>query len=89
VGVVSQPAADAKRYMCACLQCTQGLAGCGDGCQCGVDWGRSSNWRIAMLCGTQFSGQMTAGPIKINWITSFAKIKVLNFSVRSKLNPNG
>jgi len=31
VGVVSQPAADAERYVCACLHCTQGLAGRGDG----------------------------------------------------------
>ena len=31
---VSQPAADAERYRCAC-------AGGGDGYQCGLDWGRS------------------------------------------------
>jgi len=31
---VSQPAADADRYRCAC-------AGHGDGYQCGLDWGRS------------------------------------------------
>jgi len=43
VGVVSQPAADAERYRCACLHCTQGLAGRGDGYQCSLDWGRSSN----------------------------------------------
>ena len=42
VGVVSQPGADAERYRCACLHCTQGLAGRGDGYQCGLDWGRSS-----------------------------------------------
>jgi len=42
VGVVSQPAADAERYRCACLHCTQGLAGRGDGYQCSLDWGRSS-----------------------------------------------
>jgi len=40
VGVVSQPEADAERYRCACLHCTQGLAGRGDGYQCGLDWGR-------------------------------------------------
>ena len=40
---VSQPGADAERYRCACLDCTQGLAGRGDGYQCGLDWGRSSN----------------------------------------------
>ena len=34
-------ATDADRYRCACL--TQGLAGRGDGYQCGLDWGRSSN----------------------------------------------
>jgi len=39
---VSQPGADAERYRCACLHCTQGLAGRGDGYQCGFDWGRSS-----------------------------------------------
>jgi len=38
---VSQPGADAERYRCACLHCTQGLAGRGDGYQCGLDWGRS------------------------------------------------
>jgi len=42
VGVVSQPAADAERYRCAYLHCTQGLAGRGDGHQCGLHWGRSS-----------------------------------------------
>ena len=35
-----QPAADANGYRCACL--TQGLAGRGDGYQCGLDLGRSS-----------------------------------------------
>jgi len=39
---VSQPGADAEWYRCACLHCTQGLAGSGDGYQCGLDWGRSS-----------------------------------------------
>jgi len=49
VGVVdkrygaSQPGADAERYRCACLHCTQGLAGRGDGNQCGLDWERSSS----------------------------------------------
>jgi len=38
VGVVSQPVADAERYRCACLHCTQGLAGRGDGYQCGLDY---------------------------------------------------
>ena len=42
VGVVSQPRADAERYRYACLHCTPGLAGRGDGYQCGLDWGRSS-----------------------------------------------
>jgi len=28
---VGQPGADAERYRCACLHCTQGLAGRGDG----------------------------------------------------------
>ena len=37
VGVVSQPGADAERYRCSCLHCTQGLAGCGDMYQCGLD----------------------------------------------------
>jgi len=36
---VSQPGADAERYRCACLHCTQGLAGRGDGYRCGLDWG--------------------------------------------------
>ena len=36
VGVVSQPAADAERYRCAC-------AGRGDGYQCVLDWERSSS----------------------------------------------
>jgi len=40
---VSQPEADAERYRCACLHCTQGLAGRGDGYQCGLDLGRSSS----------------------------------------------
>jgi len=31
MGVVSQPGADAERYRCACLRCTQGLTGRGDG----------------------------------------------------------
>jgi len=39
VGVVIQPGADAERYWCACLHCTQGLDGRGDGYQCGLDWG--------------------------------------------------
>jgi len=39
---VSQPGADAERYSCACLHCTQWLAERGDGYQCGIDWGRSS-----------------------------------------------
>ena len=42
MGVVSQPAAAAGRYRCACLHCTQGLAGRGDGYQCGLDCGLSS-----------------------------------------------
>ena len=42
VGVVSQPGADAERYRCACLHCTQGLVGRGDRYQRGLDWGRSS-----------------------------------------------
>ena len=41
-GRVSQPGADAERYRCACLHCTQGLTGRGDGYQCSLDWGRSS-----------------------------------------------
>ena len=36
---VSQLGADAERYRCACLHCTQGLAGRGDAYQCGLDWG--------------------------------------------------
>jgi len=36
-----RPAADAERYRCACL--TQGLAGRGDGYQCGLHWGLSSS----------------------------------------------
>jgi len=43
---VSQPGADADRSRCACLQCTQGLAGRGDGYQCGLDWGRSSSYKV-------------------------------------------
>jgi len=39
---ISQPGADAERYRCVCLHCTQMLAGRGDGHQCGLDWGRSS-----------------------------------------------
>ena len=39
VGVASRPGPDAERYRCACLHCTQGLAGRGDGYQCGLDWG--------------------------------------------------
>ena len=42
VGVVMQPGADAGRYRCACLHCTQGLARRGDGYQCGLDLGLSS-----------------------------------------------
>jgi len=34
---VGQPGADAERYRCACLHCTQRLAGRGDGYQCCVD----------------------------------------------------
>jgi len=34
VGVVSQPATDAEQYRCACLHCTQGLAGRGDQSGC-------------------------------------------------------
>ena len=49
---VSQPGADAERYRCACLQCTQGLAGRGDGNQCGLDCRRSSCHNVASL-GTQ------------------------------------
>jgi len=41
---VNQPGADAERYRCACLHCRQGLAGRGDGYQCGLDWGRSSKY---------------------------------------------
>jgi len=40
VGVVEVGVAE--RYRCAYLHCTQGLAGRGDGYQCGLDWGRSS-----------------------------------------------
>jgi len=43
---VSQPGADAERYRCARLHCTQGLAGRGDGYQCGLDWGRSSKYLL-------------------------------------------
>jgi len=42
VGVVSQPAADAELYRCACVHCTQGLDGRGDEYQRGLDWGHSS-----------------------------------------------
>jgi len=38
VGGVSQPGADAERYRCACW-----LAGRGDGYQCSLDLGLSSN----------------------------------------------
>jgi len=48
VGVVSQPAADAERYRCAYLHCTQGLAGRGDRYQCGLDWGRSSMFDVKL-----------------------------------------
>jgi len=37
-----EPAADAERYRCSCLHCTQRLAGHGDKYQCGLDWGRSN-----------------------------------------------
>jgi len=43
-----RPGADADRYRCACL--TQGLAGRGGGCQCGLDWGRSSSNILATIC---------------------------------------
>ena len=49
VGVVSQPGADAERCRCACLYCTQGLAGRGDGYQCGIDWWRSSYYTLQQL----------------------------------------
>jgi len=39
---VSQPGADAERYRCAYLRCTQGLTGRGDGYQCGLAWRRVS-----------------------------------------------
>jgi len=39
---VSHPGTDAEWYSWACLHCTQGLAGRGDGYQCRLDWGRSS-----------------------------------------------
>ena len=39
---VSQPAADTEWWRCACLHCTQGLAGRGDEYMCGLDWGRYS-----------------------------------------------
>jgi len=44
VGVVdtSEELADAERQRYACLHCTHGLAGRGDGCQCALDLGRSS-----------------------------------------------
>jgi len=42
VGVVSKPGTDAERYRCACLHCTQGLAGRGDAYQCDLDWGLST-----------------------------------------------
>jgi len=42
VDVVSQPRADVEWYRCMYLHCTQGLAGRGDGYQCGLDWGLSS-----------------------------------------------
>jgi len=42
VGVVSQPGADTEQYRCRCLHFTQGLAGRGDGYQCGLDWRLSS-----------------------------------------------
>jgi len=42
VDVVSHPAANAERYRCACLHCTQDLAGRGNGYQCGFDLGRYS-----------------------------------------------
>jgi len=47
VGVVSQPAADAERYRCGCLHCTHGLAGRGDGYQCGLDWELFSSYYIS------------------------------------------
>ena len=40
---------DAERYRCACLHCTQGLAGRGDGYQFGLQWGRS-RITICMYC---------------------------------------
>jgi len=42
-----RPGADADRYRCACLM--QGLAGRGDGCQCGQDWGHSSIVLLLLL----------------------------------------
>ena len=55
VGVVSQPGADAERYRCACLHCTQGLAGRGDGYQCGLDWGLSSRLQLPQPRSSRFS----------------------------------
>jgi len=44
VGVVEVGVVDAERYKCACnLHCTQGLAGRGNGYQCGLEWERSSS----------------------------------------------
>jgi len=44
---VSQPAADADRYRCACL--TRGLAGRGDGYHCGFDWARFSTYKNSKM----------------------------------------
>jgi len=52
---VSQPAADADRYRCACL--TQGLAGRGDGYQCGLGWWRSSTYNKCKMDGRHFGNQ--------------------------------
>jgi len=55
VGVVSQPAADTERYRCACLHYTQGLAGRGDGYQCGLDGARRSSTLLSTTLDARFA----------------------------------
>ena len=87
VGVVSQPGADAERYRCACLHCTQtqGLAGRGDGYQCGLDWRRSRSAlksrksRVVLLTALQIC---PFPPYSLSLSFNFVKRLKVNVQVR-------
>ena len=78
---VSQPGADAERYRCACLHCTQGLAGRADVYHWGLDWERSATFNKSSVVSLHTKTRMWANaqrdgrPAEYRWRPLFNAAK--------------